>query len=165
MFNKYFFLLIIFSFCLACSRSNNPDKFQKAGAFVLKTSPDSSQGYSVLDDAYTNTDAMLDVRLSDFNYQADTVLIRASGPDRGGLILGTGNEAPDYAYALCWRLKIAVVTSPLQFWLLCRDNAHYCKLMLDSLRVQKSFNGQDSIWVCSGYFQYVLNLEEKQREF
>lgn len=173
---KYTVLFFIVCTVISCSKSTNGDKFQKNGAFRLEVPSDtmalgprsdSAAGYSVLDDAYTNTDVMLDVRLLHFIYQADssTVEIASSGVDQGGLVLATGAIAPNYTYPHSWLLRLQMETYPLRFWLLCRDNTHYAQLTLDSMAIKKVAGTPDSTFVCDGYFHYTQNLEEYDRQF
>ena len=160
----------------ACSKSTNADKFQRSGAFVLAVPSDtaglgpradSASGYSVQDNAYTSTATMLDVQLSNFINQAESssVQISSSGIDQGGLIIGAGTIAPDYAYAYSLLVRFKKETYPLQLWLLCRDNVHYCQLWLDSMTVAKVPAVPNSTVVCNGYFRYTLNLDKNERQF
>jgi hypothetical protein len=150
---------------LACSAVNHTDPLQRAGAFVLRVPSISAANYNLLDDAYTATDALADVRLDSLIYQADSsVVLLCGGQAAGGLFQfqTDSSEAPADNYAQTWALSVKLFPTPTRFWLCCRDGQHYARLTLDSLRLELQ---ADSSYVCAGYFRYRLNLDEGEREF
>jgi hypothetical protein len=155
---------------IGCTGGNGPSgTFQEDGAFILKTPPvnDSTfEGYTVLDDRPDYFGHEYDVRLYKYFY-GDSVYIR-SGLNGGGILPGTGNRAPDYPYETIYKVNFQwPLDFPLQFFLLCRDNLHYCKLMLDSIKFADEYDTDipDTVNTCTGYFRYTLNLEEGERDF
>jgi hypothetical protein len=155
--------------CCWCNGTRPSDKFQESGAFVLKTPPvnDSTyEGYNILDDFPANAHSLYDVRLLNFAYQ-DSVNIMANWY-AGGILPGNGNLAPDFSYPQVQNIDLQIPRSyPLQFFLLCKDQRHYCRLLLDSIQVLDEYDvfTADSVKVCAGYFSYTLNRDEYERAF
>lgn len=152
-----------------CSGGPGPsDPLRKTGAFVLSTPVvgGAFEGYNILDDYPANAHSLYDVRLFGFARQ-DSVNIMANWY-AGGILPANGRVAPDYPYPRGQTLDLRVSPSyPLYFFLRCKDNKHYCRLVLDSLALTRQYDTRrlDTVDVGSGYFSYTLNLDDYEREF
>jgi hypothetical protein len=163
-------LTVAFALVAGCANGTRPsDPWQKSGAFILRTpvvSDTTYEGYNILSQYPTNNRTFYDVRIFDYAYM-DSLNIMANW-DSGGIQPGTGDLAPDYAYPRIQRINYPEQQIyPLQFFLLCRDNQHYCLLYMDSIAITDEYSTitMKTEKVCNGYFSYTLNLEEHERQF
>ena len=174
---RYILPLVILLSCYHHSFENpvDPDNQtgdtnQRTGVFKLAADNDSLALYDVLNDSIGDT-CKLDIGAAVSSVGPDyAVRVYCVGGLKdtscGGIRTGTGDTAPiagyrdsiEYTATYSAGAGCHLVPSlPSQIWLVCRDDAHFCKIILDSFFVLP-----DSF---SGYFSYTLNLEPNDMEF
>lgn len=81
-------------------------------------------------------------------------------PYLGGVQISEGAQAPFTGYTRSASFYRSGLTYnlPLQFFVLCRDNLHYCKVVLDSFELHADSS-------CTAYLQYTVNLEPNDTRF